>query len=51
MDIGEKRGKVMRIEFRIPLTFVCPNCREKQKFKKHEKADKYDITIAVAGLT
>jgi hypothetical protein len=37
MDIGEKSGKVRRIKFRIPRTCVCPNCRERQKFKKHKE--------------
>ncbi len=37
MDFREKSGKVRRIKFRIPRICICPNCRKKQKFRKHKE--------------
>jgi len=37
MDVRRKSGKVRRIKFRIPRTCICPNCRKKQKFRKHKE--------------
>ena len=35
--INQKTGTVRRIKFRIPRTCICPNCKKKQKFRKHKE--------------